>query len=106
MAVSLGAGGCASGGQRPYTRVAAQSSPADAQLAQTVQAALHDDPYLYDKHIDVSVENGKVALRGFVADYGDLINAKKIAVKAADGRSVINYLSIKPDLERNSGPRR
>jgi osmotically-inducible protein OsmY len=106
LAASLGPGGCASGGAGPNTMVAAQPSAADGQLADNVQAALHADPYLYDKHIEVSIEHGDVALRGFVSNYWDLINAKKIAIKAAGGRRVVDYLSIKPTEERDSGPRR
>ena len=102
----LGPGGCASGGQGPNAIVATQPSPADEQLADNVQTALHADPYLYDKHIEVSIEQGNVALRGFVANSGDLVNAKRIAIKAAAGRRVVNYLSIKPELEQSSGPRR
>lgn len=103
---SLGSGGCVSGGAGPNTMVAIQPSAADEQLADTVQAALHADPYLYDKHIEVSIEHGDVALRGFVADYEDLINAKKIAIKAANGRRVVDFLSIKPIEEQITGPRR
>ncbi len=103
---SLGPGGCASGGPGLNTRVAIQPSAADQELADNVQAALHADPYLYDKHIEVSIAHGDVALRGFVSNYEDLINAKKIAIKAANGRRVVDYLSIKPIEERDSGPRR
>jgi osmotically-inducible protein OsmY len=102
---SLGAGGCASRVQRPAT-VATQISAADEQLADKVQAALHADPYLYDKHIDVSIEFGNVVLRGFVSNSWDLVDANKIAIKAAGGRHVVDYLSIKPIEERESGPRR
>jgi osmotically-inducible protein OsmY len=103
---SLGVGGCAGGGAGPNSMVAIQLSAADEQLADNVQAALHADPYLYDKHIEVSIEHGDVALRGFVSNYEDLINAKKIAIKAASGRRVVDYLSIKPIEEQNTGPRR
>ena len=106
IVLPLGPGGCASGGPGPNTMVASQPSAADQQLADNVQAALHADPYLYDKHIEVSIVHGDVALRGFVSNYEDLINAKKIAIKAANGRRVVDYLSIKPIEERDSGPRR
>jgi hypothetical protein len=103
---SLGPVGCASGGAGPNTMVASQLSAADQQLADNVQAALHADPYLYDKHIEVSIEHGDIALRGFVSNYEDMISAKKIAIKAANGRRMVDYLSIKPIEERDSGPRR
>jgi len=85
---------------------ATQLSIADEQLADNVRAALHADPYLYDKHVEVSIEHGNVVLRGFVSNYWDLLNAKKIAIKAAGERRVVDYLSIKPIVEENGGPRR
>jgi osmotically-inducible protein OsmY len=103
---SLGLAACASNARVPVTRVATQSSSADAQLADTVQAALHADPFFYDRHVTVSVEQGKVVLRGFVSDGGDLIRAKSIAAKAAGGRPVVDYLSINPIEEQSPGPRR
>jgi hypothetical protein len=106
LLASFGAGGCASVGPGPNAITATQLSPADEQLVGTVQAALHADPYLYDKHIEVSIEHGNVALRGFVMNDWDLINAKKIAFKAAGGIRVIDYLTINPIEERNAGPRR
>lgn len=103
---SLGSAGCASSRPERNTIVATQPSAADEQLAYNVQAALHADPYLYDKHIEVSIEQGDVALRGFVSNYWDMLAAKKIAIKAAGERRVVDYLSIKPIELRDSGPRR
>jgi osmotically-inducible protein OsmY len=103
---SLGTTGCASFGQGSNTMAATQLSIADEQLADNVRAALHADPYLYDKHVEVSIEHGNVVLRGFVSNYWDLLNAKKIAIKAAGERRVVDYLSIKPIVEENGGPRR
>jgi hypothetical protein len=105
LVASLGPGGCTGGGAGPNTIVATRPSAAEEQLAESVQAALHADPYLYDKHIEVSIEHGDVTLRGFVSNYWDLLNAKKIAGKAAGTRRVVDYLSIKPE-EREAGPRR
>jgi osmotically-inducible protein OsmY len=76
---------------------AAPTSPdADSNetLARQVRAALRADRYLDDEHIDVSVENGVVTLRGLVFDDGDLRSAMRIARKAAGGRLVIDNLSI------------
>jgi BON domain len=106
LAASLESGGCASSGPGPNAMAATQLSAADEQLAGNVQAALHADPYLYDKHVEVSIEHGNVVLRGFVSNYWDLLNAKKIAIKAAGGRRVVDYLSIKPIVEQDTGPRR
>jgi osmotically-inducible protein OsmY len=39
---------------------------ADKKLRKRVQAALHADPYFYDRQITVSTKNGVVVLRGLV----------------------------------------
>ena len=67
---------------------------ADEELRQRVAAALHSDPYFYDEHVSVSVEKGVVVLRGFVASDWDLLDAIRIAGKAAGDRRVIDDLSI------------
>jgi hypothetical protein len=75
--------------------VAAEAQPAaDAQLQQRVQTALHSDPYFYDAHVDVMIENGNVVLRGIVFDDVDLRAAIRIASQAAGDRRVIDDLSI------------
>jgi osmotically-inducible protein OsmY len=66
----------------------------DEELRNRVQAALHSDPYFYDQHVTVSVENGVVVLRGFVFSDWDLHDAIRIASKAADKRRVVDDLSI------------
>jgi osmotically-inducible protein OsmY len=80
--------------------VAAQSTPsadlvADDKLLKRVKDALHSDPYFYDAHVAVSVENGAVVLRGFVSSDWDLRDAIRIASTAAGGRRVVDNLSIK-----------
>jgi len=72
----------------------AQNAAADESLKQRVTAALHADPYFYDEHVSVSIENGAVVLRGFVASEWDLRDAIRIAGKAAGDRPVIDNLSI------------
>jgi osmotically-inducible protein OsmY len=59
-----------------------------------VAAALHSDPYFYDGHVTVSVEKGAVVLRGFVSSDWDLLDAIRIARKAAGNRRVVDDLSI------------
>jgi osmotically-inducible protein OsmY len=76
-------------------RAGAQSAAADEELRQRVANALHADPYFYDEHVSVSVDNGVVVLRGFVASEWDLRDAIRIAGKAAGDRRVIDNLSIK-----------
>ena len=60
-----------------------------------MKAALHSDPYFYDRYVTVSVEQGAVVLRGFVFSDSDLRDAIRIASKAAGDRRVIDNLSIK-----------
>jgi hypothetical protein len=72
----------------------------DGELAERVKAALHADPYFYDEHVTVSVEQGAVVLRGFVFSSWDLRDALRIAGKAAGERRVVDNLSIKPGGRR------
>ena len=70
-------------------------------LARRVQTALHADPYFYDKHVTVSVEQGAVVLSGFVLSSLDLQDAMRIARKAAGDNQVVDNLSI--ELNGQSG---
>jgi osmotically-inducible protein OsmY len=70
-------------------------SNADEKLVQRVKDALHSDPYFYDEHVTVSVEDGAVVLHGFVSSEWDLRDAIRIASKAAGDRRVVDNLSIK-----------
>jgi osmotically-inducible protein OsmY len=75
----------------------AVSAPAPAEdeaLRQRVALALQQAPYFYDGHVDVSIEKGDVVLRGLVFSDWDLRDAIRIATKAADGRRVVDDLSI------------
>jgi osmotically-inducible protein OsmY len=67
---------------------------ADEQLRSRVQDALTSDPYFYDEHVTVSVQNGDVHLRGFVSSDWDLLDAIRIAKKAAGQNRVVDDLSI------------
>jgi osmotically-inducible protein OsmY len=67
----------------------------DEELEKRVRAALHADPYFYDEHVTVSVEQGAVVLRGFVFSDWDQRQAIRIAGKVAGDRRVIDNLSIK-----------
>jgi osmotically-inducible protein OsmY len=73
---------------------------ADEQLSTRVKAALHADPYFYDKHVTVSVKRGAVVLGGFVFSDWDLRNALRIARRAAGDSPVIDNLSIKEGGQR------
>jgi osmotically-inducible protein OsmY len=72
----------------------------DGELAKRVKAALHSDPYFYDEHVTVSVEQGAVVLGGFVFSDSDLRDAIRIATKAAGGKRVVDNLSIKQSGRR------
>jgi osmotically-inducible protein OsmY len=67
---------------------------ADQQLKENVENALSSDPYFYGAHVNTSIENGDVVLRGFVSSDWDLRDAIRIATKAAGGRRVIDDLTI------------
>ena len=66
----------------------------DADLRDSVQYALHADPYFYDGHVEVSVDHGVVHLRGLVFSDWDLRDAIRIASKAAGDRRVVNNLTL------------
>jgi hyperosmotically inducible protein len=96
VAVLLGATSACTLAQNPQepasrAQVAAAS---DAALAARVKAALRAAPDINDTHIDVTVEDGNVVLRGLVEDNRALLDALHVATKAAQGRKVIDALSI------------
>jgi osmotically-inducible protein OsmY len=66
----------------------------DEELRARVQAALHSDPYFYDRHVSVSVDKGVVSLNGFVFSDWDLHDALRIARRAAGENRVVDDLSI------------
>lgn len=67
-----------------------------------VKQALHSEPALNDKHIDVSMKNGKVVMKGFVDSQGDLEKAVRAANKTAGGKNVVNELTIQRHDESNT----
>ena len=69
-------------------------SIADADLRDSVQFALHTDPYFYDGRIQVTVDHGVVHLRGIVFSDWDLRDAMRIASRAAGDRTVVDNLTI------------
>jgi osmotically-inducible protein OsmY len=89
-AESVVAGRSSIGG--PSTLRAADA--ANQTLQKQVAAALHADPYLDDRHINVSAERGVVVLSGLVFDDWDLRAALRTARGAAGHHSVIDRLSI------------
>jgi osmotically-inducible protein OsmY len=90
----------------------AQNAPSAGDSSQTAQnsgddvvmrvkEALHSQPALNDKHIDVSMKNGKVVMKGYVNSQGDLQKAIRAANKAAGSINVVNELKIQRDDELN-----
>jgi osmotically-inducible protein OsmY len=70
------------------------ADPADEQIRGRVEAALRSDPYFNDAHVTVSVDKGDVLLAGFVSSDWDLLDAMRIARKAAGNKRVVDNLSI------------
>jgi osmotically-inducible protein OsmY len=100
MATRVDAQNAAEPPTRRFNSIAASETqgagqPADEDLRNRVQTALHIDPYFYDKHVTVSVENGSIVLRGFVFSGWELQDALRIARKAAGNTPVVDNLSIK-----------
>jgi osmotically-inducible protein OsmY len=97
----LGLGGIATRVDAQNAAAPQQASTAQAadskndELRNRVTAALHTDPYFYDRHVTVSVENGVVVLRGFVFSDWDLRDALRLAKQAAGDSQVVDNLSIK-----------
>ncbi len=60
-----------------------------------METALHSDPFFYDGHVTITVENGVVRLQGIVFDEWDLRIAKRISRRVAGVKRVINELEIK-----------
>jgi osmotically-inducible protein OsmY len=79
--------------QRPVSPAQAPAA-SDAELAARVKAALRAASYVNDTHIEVVIDNGNVVLTGLVEDNRALLDALQVARKAADGRNVIDALSI------------
>jgi hypothetical protein len=61
----------------------------DEVLTKQVEAALHDDPFFPDMHVDVRVKNGVAYLEGVVFDDSDVTDAKRIARRIPGVRRVI-----------------
>jgi hypothetical protein len=91
LALCAGAAGAASHAEPAH---ADSALAADAALADRVKDALEGAPFLYDRHIDVSVRDGRVVLSGFVFSDWDLRDALRIAQNAAKPYRVIDGLHI------------
>jgi hyperosmotically inducible protein len=74
--------------------------PTDNDLKFRVSSALHSDPYLYARHINVAVKDGSVVLTGFVANDWELDKAVRVATEAAKPHKVIDSIEIQEGGKR------
>ena len=97
MTLLLLGGTCACTVMQPSQRpVSPAQTPvaSDSEVAARVKAALRAASYVNDTHIEVVIQNGNVVLTGLVEDNRALLDALQVAKQAADGRKVINTMSI------------
>ncbi|HWW19331.1 MAG TPA: BON domain-containing protein [Steroidobacteraceae bacterium] len=66
----------------------------DNLLLFRVSSALQSDPYLYVRHIEVSLKDGAVLLTGFVTNDWELDKALRLATEAAKPHKVIDAIEI------------
>lgn len=72
----------------------------DLELAQRIETALHDDPYLDDGHITITVKNGVATLQGMVWDDWDLRRAIRLARRISGVTRIIDKIEIR-DIDYN-----
>ncbi len=99
VAMQVGAQDLASLTERPTATAkpappAVPESPANEARRLRVETALRDDPYFNDTHVTVSLRNGDVVLQGFVSSEWDLLDAIRIAHRAAGGGRVVDDLYL------------
>ena len=68
---------------------------ADLELAQRIESALHDDPYLDDGHITITVKNGVATLQGMVWDDWDLRRAIRLARRISGVKRIVDEIEIR-----------
>jgi len=67
----------------------------DEQLRVEVKTALHDDPFFYDAHVTVTVQDGVVHLEGMVLDYSDVTTVLRIIKRKFPRlKRVVNELEV------------
>jgi hypothetical protein len=97
-ALQAGAQSAMSPSERParavITSASAAAESANEARRLRVETALRLDPYFYDAHVNVLLVKGVVVLQGFVFSDWDLLDAIRIANKAAGDGRVVNDLSI------------
>jgi osmotically-inducible protein OsmY len=78
----------------------AASAVMNRKLSEQVRVALHADPYLYDRHVEVTADGDVVVLTGVVYSDWELQDALRIARKAAGNRRIVDNLSLERDFRR------
>jgi osmotically-inducible protein OsmY len=73
---------------------------ANRKLRERVRAALHAEPYLYARHINIAVKGDAVVLSGFVFSDWELLDALRVAREASGNRPVVDHLSLERDFRR------
>jgi BON domain len=72
-----------------------RDSVPDEELRRDVKTALHDDPFFYDEHVNITVTDGIVHVEGFVLDYRDIKDVLRIIRrKFPHVKRVVNELEI------------
>jgi osmotically-inducible protein OsmY len=71
-----------------------RGSDADNQAVERVARALRGDSTLDAKHIAVSMDKGDVVLSGNVPSNREILDAERIAAKAAGGHKVVDNLAV------------
>jgi osmotically-inducible protein OsmY len=86
--------------QASGTWTSTEAAVVNRELSERVREALHAERYLYDRHVEVTVEGNVVVLSGFVFSASELQDALRIARKAAGNRPVADNLSLERDFRR------
>ncbi len=66
----------------------------DVRILHEVEQRLHDNPRIYDRHIEISVYDGVVKLSGIVFDGNDRNDAVRIASQVPGVKSVKNEMQV------------
>lgn len=67
---------------------------ADSQLAERVDAALSEDPDIYARHIDVTVNRGVVHLGGYVWENREFMIAQRDAASVPGVKAVNSQMQL------------
>lgn len=97
LSLGLGSVGVQAQDSNGYAASGSAQTGQRGDLTGRVKQALHSNRTLDAKHIDVSMDRGKVVLSGFVLSANDLQTAIHAADDAVGAGQVVNKLTIKMD---------